>query len=555
MADESDGNLASLGSSAAKFSMSLLKFRNYCHIMLQIFTKKLIIFTVIFLLTLQVLLRFVNLEQKPFWGDEADSLSWISGIADFKSIAFQGREMSVGEVLSYQKPHPSSNLIDTYNIVHPQHPPLYYLLARLWMQADFFHFTTARSLAALISLLVFPSIYWLCLELFHSSLVGWMAIAIVAVSPFHFLYAQEARQYTLWIVLILLTSLTLLRSMRLQTSLSWLSYIVTLTLMLYTHLLSLTVVFIYSIYAVMQEGFRLTKTLRAYLLSSFISFLLFMPWLIVIANNSGFDSDQSPGWSKKPTFLIVLIKTWIVNLNRVFWDFNQNFEYQNSLFYLLTLGLIIYVIYFLWHHTEKRAWLLLVLSIVIPFLLLATPDLLLGGRRSTPIRYFIPSYLAIEIAIAYLLYHQLFVALKIPDWQRKCWQLITSIVILVGIFSSGLIVSTDTWWNKHSEYYHSAMAKIVNQSKRPLVIAPWFDIRTLAHSFSNRVTFQEIRLLPDISSVGEGFSEVFLYQDRLTLERLLESQPRIKIKEVYHWQRQTTPVNTTKKTLWQLGRD
>lgn len=515
--------------------------------------KKIISIILIFLLTIGILFRFVNIEPKPYWGDEADSLSWISGRTDFKEIAFQGQAMSASEVLRYQNPYPGTNLMDTYRSIYYEHAPLYYLLARLWIESFHSNLMTARSLALVISLLVFPCIYWLCLELFQSSLVGWMTMTFVAVSPFHLLYAQEARQYTLWITLILLTSLTLLRAMRLKSILGWIFYLVTLTLMLYTHLLSIIVIFIYSIYVFLQEGFRFSKTLVAYLLSCLISFLLFIPWLSVVAANLKWNQDQSPSWSKEPTPLIALIKTWMLNLSRIYWDFNQNFEYKNLPLYLLTLILVIFSIYFLVSHTQKRTWLFLSLMLIIPFILLATPDIIFGGRRSTPIRYFIPSCLAIEITVAYLISSQIIAAKKIQEGKQQFWKIATLIIVTLGICSCGLIVQENTWWSKHREYYNSAVATIVNQAKHPLVVATWFDIRTLAHSVAPHVTFQEIRSLKDVSSIGKGFSDVFLYQSQATLERLLENRPNLQVKETYSWFRQTTPVNSTRTKLWKLG--
>ncbi|MBD2254146.1 glycosyltransferase family 39 protein [Nostoc parmelioides] len=516
--------------------------------------KKSTVFISILLLTVGILFRFVNVEQKPYWGDEVDSLSWISGRADFKDLAFRGQEMSVREVLSYQSPYPGTNLIDTYQIIYYEHAPIFYLLARLWMGFQSSDLMTARSLAGVISLLVFPCIYWLCVELFQSSVVGWMAMTLVAVSPFHLLYAQEARQYTLWISLILLTSLTLLRAMRFQTIWSWILYIVTLTLMLYTHLLSVIVILTYSIYIFLQEGFRLSKTLVAYLISSVISFLLFTPWLLVVAANVNFHKDQSPSWTKEPTSVVVLIKTWMLNFSRLFWDFNQTFESTNLFFYLLNLSLIIYAIYHLKGHSQQRTWLFLGLMIIIPFILLATPDIILGGRRSTPIRYFIPACLAIEIVAAYLISSKIILAKSKQDWRQKFWQITTFTIIAVGILSCGLITHENTWWSKQREYYHSEVAAVVNQAKKPLVIANWFDIRTLAHSFSPHVTLQEIRLLKDVKSVGKDFSNVFLYQNQGNLERLLETQTDLQIKEKYIWYRQTSPVNSTRTILWELVR-
>ena len=65
--------------------------------------------------------------------------------------------------------------------------------------------TAIRSLSALISLLIFPCIYWLCRELFNVPLsVPGVAIALMAISPIQLVYAQEAREYILWLVTIII---------------------------------------------------------------------------------------------------------------------------------------------------------------------------------------------------------------------------------------------------------------------------------------------------------------------------------------------------------------
>jgi len=106
-----------------------------------------------------------------------------------------------------------------------------------------------RSLSAWISLLVFPRVYWLCWELFRSASVGWMAVTIVAVGPFHVLYGQEARPYMMFAVLVLLSNAILLRAIALQKSPArfkstfklskavWSIYAIALSLGLYSSLL------------------------------------------------------------------------------------------------------------------------------------------------------------------------------------------------------------------------------------------------------------------------------------------------------------------------------
>lgn len=196
-------------------------------------------FFIIVLLLLGIFFRFVNLDRKVYWHDETFTSIWISGYRPQEIIdqAFNGQVIDSKDLQKYQYPNPERTLIDTLKNLateDPQHPPLYYLITRLWVQGFGNSVAVTRSVSAVISLLAFPCIYWLCLELFESPLVGWIAIALISVSPFHILYAQEAREYSLWIVTILLSCAALLRAIRLKTKLSWVIYAVTLVLGLYT---------------------------------------------------------------------------------------------------------------------------------------------------------------------------------------------------------------------------------------------------------------------------------------------------------------------------------
>lgn len=76
-----------------------------------------------------------------------------------------------------------------------QHPPLYYLLLHLWMSLGQDE-VTVRALSALCGTLTIPVMYLLGRRLMDNG-VGLLGALILAVSPFHVRFAQEARMYTL----------------------------------------------------------------------------------------------------------------------------------------------------------------------------------------------------------------------------------------------------------------------------------------------------------------------------------------------------------------------
>jgi len=150
--------------------------------------------------------------------------------------------------------------------------------------------------------------------------------AYLLISPFYVLYAQEAREYSLWTVTILLSSAALLQAMRLKTKVSWGIYAVTTALGLYSFLFSGFVVIGHGIYVYVSESFRLSKRFIAYLLSSVVGLLAFAPWILVVMTNIS-RIQGGMAWSSEKKSLSYLIMRWAANFSQIFIDF---FVYTNA---------------------------------------------------------------------------------------------------------------------------------------------------------------------------------------------------------------------------------
>lgn len=510
---------------------------------------------IILLLAFGIFFRCFNIEQKPYWGDESLTSQRIAGYInkDFPEIVSPNDAMTVDEIQQqYQRPNSSRDLKDVMRALadHAEHPPLYYLMARFWMQLFQDVVPTPRTLSVLISFVAIPCVYFLCWELFKSSLVGWVAMGLLAVAPVQVIYAQEARQYSLWTVTILLSSWALLRALRINSKRSWGVYILTLSLGLYTHLISVIIAAAHGLYVFFHESCRLSKRLFAYLLASLAGCLLFTPWIIVtIFEKIG--GSVEPAWVDKATPLASLLQAWLLNLSRVFIDFNEDFVYANLWIYAPILVFVLYAIYFLCKNTQTRVWLFVVLLIAVPALFLILPDLILGGRRSTQLRYFMPSSLGVQIAVAYLLSSKVNFSIRFKYWSDRLWRIITVVIVSSGVLSGILICQADTWWFKYEAYYQNEVAKIINSKEQPLVIADWYDMRTLSHALDSHVVLQDIRPLEEFNSIDHEPSHVFVYDAKRMLDRL-KKHSNYTVKKAWKWQRQTTPVNTTQRYLWQL---
>lgn len=449
------------------------------------------------LLVLGVFFRFVNLERKGYWYDETFTSLRTSGYTEIEVVkdCLSPQIRRIEELQKYQHLNPKKTLSDTIKSLateDSQHPPIYYVLARFWAQLFGDSIIVMRILPALISLLVFPCIYWLCLELFESSLTGWLAVGIMAISPLQVLYAQEAREYSLWIVTILLSSIALLRAMRLKTKFSWGIYAVTWAISLYTFLFSWLVAIGYGIYIWASEGFRSSKNLVAYFVTSIIGLVLYIPWLIVIINNRS-SATKTTAWTGFKRSLIQLFQAWFNNLTINFLDVGKSatepwtFQLITNIFGIFILILIGYSLYFLYNQTHPRVALFVLTLIGVLSLLLMLPDVILGGQRSTIPRYLLPSYLGINLAVAYLLAAKL--SNSSVNLRKQKWQFVTLALFSSGVISCAICSQAEVWWNKNLPETGHVMAQFVNKAPNPLLIgsARAGDLLVLSHILNPKV--------------------------------------------------------------------
>lgn len=505
-------------------------------------------FFIICLLVISVFFRLFTLDKKAYLYDENITLLRLSGYTHSEVIqqVFDGHIIRNEDLQRYQRINPEKNLGDTIKslaIEASEHPPLYFMMVRFWVQWFGNSVAITRSLSALISLLTFPCIYWLCLELFGSSLTGWIAIALIAISPFHLVYAQQARSYSLWTVTILLSSAALLRAIRLKTKMSWIIYAVTVALGFYSFSLTVLSVIGHGIYVLMLEGFRLSKTLTFYLFASLAGLLTFVPWLLVIIAN--FSASSVLIWTAKKISLKSLFKYWILNLSRLFVDLEFSSKTPLKISYLISPILILvgYSIYFIFRNAPSRIWLFILALIGMPTLILALPDLFLGGHRSSVSRYSIPSYLGIELAVTYL-FTTKFIYISAKIWQQKLWQIALIALISSGILSCAISSQAKDWWTTYHENENIIAARIVNQADFPLVIsdAAVGNLLSFSYLLAPKVRLQ-LMVEPEMSKISNDFKNVFLFNPSKRLQNRLEAEQNFKVKSVY---------KGYKASLWEL---
>ena len=475
----------------------------------------------IIVIAIGIFFRFFNIDRKVYWHDETlTSLRTFGHTAsEVTEEMFTGQLTTVAALSEYQHPSPDKDLFETLDALrgNAEHPPLYYLMARAWAVVFGSSVAAMRSLPALTSLLAFPCMYWLCLELFGSSLVGWIGMTLVAVSPFHILYAQEAREYSLWVVTTLLSSAALLRAIRLKTNGSWRTYAVTVALLLYSHAMAILISIAHGLYILLNKSFQRTKAFKSYLWASVWGFAAFLPWFIAIIFTITAIYKTTAG-SRRAISFSRLIDWWFLNSNRIFLD------HELATFNLIFVLFVVYVLWFICRRTPRPIWSFVLISSGVTALTLMVPDVLFGGKRSTIIRYIVPCIIAIQMSVAY------FLAIQISSprlWQRNLGKSLITLIVILGILGSTISARADIWWTKsvkRSGHYND-IAAILYQAEDPLLISDGKRIEMLALTRHLKPDLP-LQLVSEIDSpeIPDSFQNLFLLGPSLKLKARMEKE-------------------------------
>ncbi|GBF79457.1 glycosyltransferase family 39 protein [Aphanothece sacrum] len=503
---------------------------------------------ILLILIIGIFLRFINLDKKIYWHDEIYTSLHITGYLsnEWKSKLFNGQIIGINDLQYYLHINPQKTLNDTLNVLaidDPHHPPLYYILVRYWRHLFGDSIIVIRSFSTVMSLFVFPAIYWFCWELFQNSIIGLITIALVAISPFYILYAQEAREYALWTVIILISNSWLLKAIKVTQNhhniepkiiRCWLIYSGLNAISLYISFVSVFIIIPQTIYTIILENFRLTKITILQGISILISVILFIPWIVVFICNYE-QYQRSTSWTKLKIPSWEILKIFALNITRIFFAIDQEFEtLLNYLSVIICLILVGYAIFFLIKNTSIMCWGLILCLIITPIVLLVLPDLIIGGIRSLSPRYLIPCFIAIDISIAYLLGSKL---IDKNTKNIKIWSIIIAIIISGGMISSAVNSQNDTAWTKVISYSLPEVARIINKTQSPLLISDGNgynsgNIMSLSYLLNPDVKLQLLSNTKDYQ-LPPGFKHIFLLSPSDEFRLQLEKQKGLKANFVF----------------------
>jgi uncharacterized membrane protein len=118
--------------------------------------------------------------------------------------------------------------------------PLYNILLALWVRVAGISEIAVRLPSAVAGVLAIPLIYLLGRRLAGAN-VGLLAAGLLSISPYHIWYSQEAKMYTMVVLLGLVSSMTLVEALERNDRLWWAAYAISTSLMFYTHVATVLV--------------------------------------------------------------------------------------------------------------------------------------------------------------------------------------------------------------------------------------------------------------------------------------------------------------------------
>lgn len=220
--------------------------------------------------------RLFRLGSQSIWGDEALTLLYYT----------------VGNSLS----EVWQNIWKT-----AAHPPLYFLLAHYWYKLGDSEFML-RFPSMVFGVAAIPVMYALANRLFGRGVAG-MAALIVALSPIHVWYSQEARMYSLQILLGLASTLFFVRAWQERRARDVILYVLFSAMGLFTHLATAFLLAAQGLFAI-GASVRDRKKLAAWIGVQAVIVLAFTPWLLnSIRTHNPANATFNIGYQRAPSVL------------------------------------------------------------------------------------------------------------------------------------------------------------------------------------------------------------------------------------------------------------
>jgi uncharacterized membrane protein len=455
------------------------------------------------------ILRFWNLDAKPLWMDEVITALFSFG-QNYYDVPLEKVVSlnAIEQVFTFRADSTCADIAQTIS-VQSVHPPLFFCWLHNWLSLlqsiDYSWIWKVRSLPALSGVFLIPALYYLNRVAF-SVPSGLAAAFVMAVSPFAVYLSQEARHYTIPMLLITGSLVGLvrigqdLRSHK-QNLGVWLGWVAANSVGFYVHYFFIlaTIAQILTLILLL----KLTHSRRSAFLSLTLAVcgigLTYLPWLpTFVSHFSRPETDwlqsTQPLWLQAIAPLYQLAAGWLLMMialpveNQPLWV-----AIPSALLMLLLGGWLVWRVLRgmrrLWNapdtHWETLTLIAFVASVLIEFLVIVYG---LGKDITQVPRYNFIYYPAICALLAASL-----VARRTKPENSTSKSLLTPhssllTLLLVGLISCGFVVSDHVFLKP---YYPQQVASNMLTSGSSLVVMAYEDFQEIALGLSFALALEQ----------------------------------------------------------------
>lgn len=216
-----------------------------------------------------------------FWHDEIYTLTFLKGISAY---TFDGSTLSsithAFPIYYCKDLLQSDNFVRNFHILiqHEGHPPLYFMLLKVWAICFGYSELALRSFSLLCGLFSITILFRLFKENFQGKYTAWAVLLIVMFNPFLFYYFTEARMYAFAFLMAIVSFKYWIKYLAHKNSKSFdfLYFTLSSIALMYTHYYGLFFFLTLIFWDTLKNGFSIK------LLNYALPIVLFSPWAFVI---------------------------------------------------------------------------------------------------------------------------------------------------------------------------------------------------------------------------------------------------------------------------------
>lgn len=196
------------------------------------------------------------------------------------------------------------------------HPPLHFLILKIWVFLGGDSLFNMRSLSAIAGIATIPIAYYVFIEAVryfdhspnsdrNAPLAGLVVAAFVSAHGLQVEAARTARMYSLGAALALLSAYCMLKAINCRRKIWWIAYALTLSAYLYCHYFSLLSIAAQALALALASRYSITRgVMKSACVTSGIALAVVVPWLAVLWKQVGSVSEAfwTPefSWSQIP---------------------------------------------------------------------------------------------------------------------------------------------------------------------------------------------------------------------------------------------------------------